>query len=118
MGLSKFLEAVQLAQRHVDKLRVWASTFGGKVLGGCFKAHICLAEKGLIESIMGGLFVQLLCQVVKRDGANPIARRSARDRAYAQRVNVTDASQRHAKLLVPVKPSWRDRVCLASAARA
>jgi hypothetical protein len=44
----------------MDKLSVWASALGGKMLGGDFKAHFCLTEKGFVESIMGGLFDQLL----------------------------------------------------------
>jgi hypothetical protein len=54
MSFCQFLKAVYLAQRHVDKLSVWASAFGGKVFGGGFKAHICLAKRGLNESIIGG----------------------------------------------------------------
>jgi hypothetical protein len=60
MSLGKLLQAIKLTQRHVDKLSVWASALGGKMLGGDFKAHFCLTEKGFVESIMGGLFDQLL----------------------------------------------------------
>jgi hypothetical protein len=48
----KRLEPSDFAGGHVNELGIRATALGCKVLGGKLQAHGCLAEKGLVESII------------------------------------------------------------------